>query len=164
MEIRNPIYTSSGLIDVEINHPKLGWVPFTASPSDPEAHGRVIYDAALAMAPAAYKAPPLPDPATVLYANRAKQSLSRRQTFIGMHRMGLITAQEAVAGAKDGTVPAALEPIFAAMPDPDQTDARITFATFTRAERLDPMTLILQATGKVSDAEMDIFFDKFAGV
>ena len=34
-------------IDVEINHPRFGWIPFTATPDDTEAHGREIFNAAI---------------------------------------------------------------------------------------------------------------------
>lgn len=44
MEYRNPRYNRWGTIDVEINHPALGWIPFTASPDDPEQYGRDIYE------------------------------------------------------------------------------------------------------------------------
>ncbi|MFD2101874.1 hypothetical protein ACFSKJ_00345 [Tabrizicola soli] len=64
--------------------------------------------------------------------------LTRRQLFIALHRLGLITAEEAVGAAATGAVPAALEPTFAALPEPDQTDARVTFAAFQLAYRLDP--------------------------
>jgi hypothetical protein len=61
MEIRKPIYTATGNIDCEIEHPHFGWIPFTASPDDAEEHGRVIYAAALEMDPAPYvAAPPAP--------------------------------------------------------------------------------------------------------
>ena len=43
MEIRNAIYNAFGTIDCEINHPKLGWIPFTASPGDVEEFGREIH-------------------------------------------------------------------------------------------------------------------------
>lgn len=42
--IRNPKYNQNETIDCEINHPRHGWIPFTASPEDSERHGRVIYD------------------------------------------------------------------------------------------------------------------------
>lgn len=44
MMIRNINVISDGLIDCEINHPVYGWIPFTASASDPEKHGRDIYE------------------------------------------------------------------------------------------------------------------------
>jgi len=40
---RNPKYTEDGNIEVEIEHPQYGWIPFTASPDDCEEHGRQIY-------------------------------------------------------------------------------------------------------------------------
>lgn len=43
METRNAIYNEHGTIDCEINHPEFGWIPFTASPDDVEAHGKAIY-------------------------------------------------------------------------------------------------------------------------
>ena len=66
MEIRNPSYNAFGTIDCEINHPKLGWIPFTASATDSEELGRQIHADILAgkageIAP--YVAPPpLPTP------------------------------------------------------------------------------------------------------
>jgi hypothetical protein len=43
MEYRNPTYTVTGEIDCEINHPHFGWIPFTASPDDIEAHGKALF-------------------------------------------------------------------------------------------------------------------------
>lgn len=42
---RNPVFTSSdgSSITGELNHPELGWIPFTACPDDVEAIGRDIY-------------------------------------------------------------------------------------------------------------------------
>lgn len=33
--------------DVEMNHPKYGWIPFTADPNDPEEFGRNVFAAGL---------------------------------------------------------------------------------------------------------------------
>lgn len=45
MEVRNPKYaTPDNLsIDIEINHPVYGWIPFTANPNDVEEHGRALF-------------------------------------------------------------------------------------------------------------------------
>lgn len=48
LEVRNLKYTSFGTIDCEINHFYFGWIPFTASPEDPEAYGRKIFEYAVA--------------------------------------------------------------------------------------------------------------------
>lgn len=57
MEFRNPTYNHLGTIDCEINHPTLGWIPFTADPDDPEQLGRDIFEDAFTANPAAYVAP-----------------------------------------------------------------------------------------------------------
>lgn len=44
LEGRNPKHNEDGTIDLEINHPTYGWIPFTASKDDCEAHGRAIFD------------------------------------------------------------------------------------------------------------------------
>ena len=48
LEWKNPIYNRIGTIDVDINHPDFGWIPFTASPDDPMAYGKDIYEHVLA--------------------------------------------------------------------------------------------------------------------
>lgn len=64
MEFRNPVYNSIGTIDVEINHPVYGWIPFTASPDDVEQFGRDIYNEVISagnIAPYVAPAPIIPD-------------------------------------------------------------------------------------------------------
>ena len=41
--IRNPTCNAVGTIDCELDHPNLGWIPFTASPDDCDEGGRTIY-------------------------------------------------------------------------------------------------------------------------
>ena len=45
METRNIQKTGNGGYQCEINHPRYGWIPFTARPDDPEEYGREIYQA-----------------------------------------------------------------------------------------------------------------------
>lgn len=47
MTIRNARYAAGGMIDCEYDHPKFGWIPFTASPVDVEPLGREIHAEAL---------------------------------------------------------------------------------------------------------------------
>lgn len=51
---RKPVWANAEqtAIDCEIEHPSFGWIPFTASPTDVELHGREIF-AALAAGPVA---------------------------------------------------------------------------------------------------------------
>ena len=110
-----------------------------------------------------YVPPPVPEP-TPEELRAAIPPLTRRQVFIALHRLGLITADEAVAAAATGAVPAALEPVFAALPEPDQTDARVTFAAFQMAYRLDPMTEMIAAASGMTDEEIDAIWTGFAAV
>lgn len=59
MNIRNPKLIAGGRIDCEVQHPKLGWIPFTADPADAEPLGAEIHAAALLLNPAPYVAPPV---------------------------------------------------------------------------------------------------------
>jgi len=47
-DFRNPCYSSTDgqQIDMEIEHPVYGWIPFTARPDDVEQLGRDLYEAA----------------------------------------------------------------------------------------------------------------------
>lgn len=47
MNIRNAKHNADGSIDCEIQHPKHGWIPFTAAANDIEAHGRAVHAACL---------------------------------------------------------------------------------------------------------------------
>ena len=62
MDYRRPTFTASGVINCEIEHERHGWIPFTASPDDPEAHGRDIYAAIMAAGGVAPFAAPAPVP------------------------------------------------------------------------------------------------------
>ena len=57
MEIYNPRFTADGSIDCEIDHPRLGRIPFTASQDDTELAGAMVYAEALKMKPAPYVKP-----------------------------------------------------------------------------------------------------------
>lgn len=65
MDARTPKYSrpDNSTIDLEIDHPVYGWIPFTASPDDVEAHGRELFARAEAGDfgdVAAYEPPPPP--------------------------------------------------------------------------------------------------------
>lgn len=65
MKYKNPIYTETGAINCEIEHPDHGWIPFTADPSDCEEYGRALFDEIEAKGGVApYEPPPPPPPPT----------------------------------------------------------------------------------------------------
>lgn len=112
---------------------------------------------------APFTAPIVPEP-TPEEIRAALPPLARRQVFIALHRLGLISAEEAVAAAATGAVPAALEPVFAGLPEPEATDARVTFGAFQVAYRLDPLTTMIASAGGLDDAAIDAIWTGFAAV
>lgn len=63
MNTRNARHNGQGGIDLEIEHPRFGWIPFTADAGDPERSGQEIYgeillDDNIKVAP--YEPPPPP--------------------------------------------------------------------------------------------------------
>lgn len=46
MQAKNPRYNRNNTIDLDINHPVYGWIPFTASPDDVEQYGKDLYNQA----------------------------------------------------------------------------------------------------------------------
>ena len=61
-EFRNAIYNALGGIDLEVNHPQHGWIPFTATTDDPEQFGRDLFAEASAGDVAPYVPAPAPIP------------------------------------------------------------------------------------------------------
>lgn len=47
MNIRNATHAGDGVIECEYEHPKYGWIPYTASLGDAEDSGRAIYAEAI---------------------------------------------------------------------------------------------------------------------
>ena len=93
MKMTNPVYTKSGWIDCNIDHPIYGVIPTTISPDDAEN-----FQAALALKPAPYIAPPAPDP---LDAERAAMVVSRFQARAALHLAGVLPLVETFLKSAD---------------------------------------------------------------
>lgn len=81
MQYRNARFLPDGRINCEIEHPKHGWIPFTASPDDDRESGRVVHADILAAGTAV---PYVPDPAAELAAWRAMASCTPLQGMIAL--------------------------------------------------------------------------------
>src|SRR5690625_665490 len=96
-ECKNPQYAApdNSLIDLELNHPEFGWIPFTASPDDTEQHGRDIYAAAISgeYGPIAPYVEPDPEP------HHVPQQVTRRQGRLALLEVGKLDAVEAAVEA-----------------------------------------------------------------
>lgn len=102
MQIRNPRQNAVGTIDCEIEHPVHGWLPFTASPNDVEAHGREIYARLVAAeaGPVGEYLPP-PPPTTEELARDARSErdhiLNQSDKFVLPDRWAAMTAEQQAA-------------------------------------------------------------------
>lgn len=136
MEIRNPVWNASGGIDCEVDHPQLGWIPFTARPDDPEGSG--VYDVASSMKPAPFT-PRIEDPAAALAEERAAMVCSRFQAKAAMMNAGILQQVEA---------------LMAKAPALDQ----LAWAEAIEYRRSSPMINTLAATFGLSDTQIDDLF------
>ena len=101
-ESRSPCYTAAGSIDCEIRHPTLGWIPFTATPDDPEDQGRQIFDALKDHA-RPYLPPPPPTAAEIKAAQRAAAEAARAQAYAAEADPLFFKAQRGEAEIQDWT-------------------------------------------------------------
>jgi hypothetical protein len=65
--------------------------------------------------------------------------ISRRQLILALHGAGLITSGEALAAAKTGDVPAAIDAVFAQLPPDQALAARVTWASMVEVRRDHPL-------------------------
>jgi hypothetical protein len=103
--MRNAVYLEDGRINCEIEHPQFGWMPFTASPDDPEQHGRDVFAALEASNDVAPYVAPVVDTAEALAAERAAMYCSRLQ---GRLVLGEATCDALDAIAADTATPWAM--------------------------------------------------------
>lgn len=91
-------------------------------------------------------------------------SITRRQLLLALAGAGLITAEEALAAATTGAVPAAIDAVFAGLPEAEALGARITWATMIVAERDHPLISALIVAELATAAEVDALFIAAAGL
>lgn len=95
MDWRNPKYNQFGTIDIEVNHPRFGWIPFTAEPTDPEQSGRDLHATVLAaggIAPYVAPTPPTAADISAMDLANLNEALSLPGSIV--RALGLVTFQE----------------------------------------------------------------------
>lgn len=92
MQYRNATYNEFGTIDMEILHPLLGWIPFTATEHDTEEQGRNLFNHAKTFASIEPYTPP--PPLTKEQMRRTMPQLTRRQLLLTLYSIGV--TEEAV--------------------------------------------------------------------
>lgn len=141
MRVKNPRYNASGTVDLEIEHPTLGWIPFTAAPDDPKQHGRDLHAEAIAekFGPIAEYVAPQPTAPSVV---------TMRQARLALANAGLLAGVDA---------------FIANMTDPAQKEAAQIEWGYAQTVRRDHPLLIAFAQFKgMTDAQIDDLFLKAA--
>jgi hypothetical protein len=85
-------------------------------------------------------------------------AISRRQLLIALAQAGLITEAEALAAARTGEVPAAIDAVFSALPKEQALAARITWATMTVVERNHPLIQAVINANLATAEQVDALF------
>jgi hypothetical protein len=85
-------------------------------------------------------------------------AISRRQMLLALSAGEVITAEEALAAAMTGAVPAAIDAVFAGLSTDDALAARITFATMIEVERAHPLIGAMIAAELVTAEQADDLF------
>ncbi|CAB4158536.1 hypothetical protein UFOVP706_15 [uncultured Caudovirales phage] len=122
---------------------------------DPEVCPPDLWQAALGIVavlgePPLEPPPPAPEPLPI-------RPITRRQCARALFAQGMITGEEAIAMSAWAEPPAKIETIFAALPEPEQTNARIDFAAATYERSNFLLNAIMAASGSTS-VEIDDFF------
>lgn len=143
MEYKQPQYNARGGIDILLEHPKFGWINFTASPTDPEQFGRDVFEQVKLDPKIKPYLPPVVTPPTVEELRAAMPALTARQFRLGMRAMNVTTAM--------------IDNAIATIPDPDQKEvAQIEWeygTTFERSHKLvSQLSLMFGITPAMLDA------------
>ena len=161
MDYRNAVFIADGRIDCEIDHPQFGWIPFTASPDDPEEFGRELF-AELESKAAAYVPHKVTaeDVAAELAQRRTSASMSRLDFAKLALREGWITAAEAKAWVPGNALPQIVTDIIAQHIEgaDRQVVAEINALGQLVVNRNDLLLRLLMMSKKVTDAQMDAHF------
>ena len=153
MQWRNPIRNASGTIDVEINHPVYGWIPFTADPEDTGAAFDVT-----ALVAEVEGAGPMPD-ADPTPAPQTTQ-ITFAQLLIGLVAEGWITEAEGDAWLT-GTPPPPVLALIAQLPQGQRFAAKARAIRPSIVLRNDPLVLALGTMQGKTPTQLDTFFNTY---
>ena len=147
--VKNPRWANSEqtLIDLVVKWDEVAEeLPFTASPTDTEAHGRALFAAAVAgeFGPVAEYVAPSPVPPTV------PASVTMRQARLALLRAGLLDDVDAA---------------IAAIPDPaNRKAAEIEWEYAQTVDRNSPFTQQMAAGLNLTAEQLDALFTQAAGL
>lgn len=142
MEFRNAKFTGDGRIDIEVNHPVYGWIPYTADASDSDETCRDLHAKAMESGNVAPHEPPSAED-----ARSAMPSLTARQL-----RLGLIA---------NGIMPSQVQSVLEAMPEgPSRESALVEWEYASSFERTHPLIASVSAGLSLTDEQVDAMWMK----
>lgn len=155
VESRNHKWVSPGVIDMEIHHQTLGWIPYTAVDGDESS--QAFFDYAFGLLG------PFPEvfAPVVSETSRAEAALPKADLLFKLARdLKVISDAEAVASAKSGEIPGALAVALSTMADDEQLRAQLSWASAQQIGRLDPLLTRWAgaAYGDASEQVLDSLF------
>ena len=163
MEWRNPRYNAAGSVDVDLLHPKYGWIPFTVDAADKFARFDVVAlmrDISAQGQVAPYVPPP---PAS---RRATMKPLTRAQFFRAMMETGHLSEQEAENAAAGGPIPGQFMAALNTLPQSERAAARIWLRSFTTVRRDNPVILLV--FGRVqtppTPAQLDTIWETYANL
>jgi hypothetical protein len=130
--------------------------PYHIVQSDPLFLDAVAMAAVMGDALPYEPAPEPPPPAPIVLTNR--------QLFIALALTGFITEAEALAAARMGTVPAAIEAVFAELPSQDAFAARVTWATMREIPRNHSLITAMIGADLATGEQVDAIFTLGASI
>lgn len=152
MDFQNPIYSAAdrSMIDMQINHPVHGWIPFTAVPAPAGSElEQELYAAAIAAGNIAPYVPP--PPLTPEEERAALADLTARQ-----FRLGLLSA---------GIAPSQVAATIAAMPDGlDKERAGIEWEYAPTFSRTHPLISTVAGAMGLSEEQIDDMWSAALGL
>jgi len=157
MNFRSAKYIVNNWIDCEIDHPTLGWIPFTADPLDTGAEFDVaeLYDR-MTRSPSIQPYVPVPEVVII-------PDLSFPQLLIGLVAEQWITEVDGDAWLA-GTLPTAVLEVISSLPSEMQFPAKARALRPSMIVRADPLVAALAAYEGKTPEELDEFFLTYSQV
>lgn len=139
MELRNAKYVTPSMINVEINHPELGWIPFTCIDEDAHSTQQVFARVLNGEAGEITPADPGPTEEELLQQQREQMTCSNLQGRLAMADAGVLSTVEAAIAQSD-------------------LKTQIAWDRAQYFRRLSPMVLGMQTVLGWTDERMDELF------
>lgn len=155
MKFRNPKHNAAGTIDCEVEHPKLGWVQFTASPSDTLEYGRDIYEMTKDLA----EAYPMDEESIAQRLSIARKSakLSKSEFILACVGAGILTDAEALDVGRGGW-PVAMNDFLDHLTPDQALSVQLEWASVNDIHRTNVFVMTLGSWLEISDTDLDTLF------